>query len=170
MPYFHFFNFLKMALHKLCLNDFHNETYTLLAVICRLEDYRLAYLLNKFLGVRFERLEQNIDFKSPYATYSIFEYENKSENIIWNLISNVYKTEKESFENDGLFFELKPKIINFHNLLPELNTVDFLIKINNEGRLINEKIILNKIQQIPHVVTCYKVDLDDIVSNENLIF
>ena len=62
------------------------------------------------------------------------------------------------------------KIINYHNLLPELNTVDFLVKINSEARLINEKMILNSIQQIPQVVTCYKVESNDIVSNENLIF
>ena len=85
------------------------------------------------------------------------------------MISNVYKTEEES-EDEGLFFDLKSKIINYHNLLPELNTVDFLVKINSEGRLINEKMILNSIQQIPQVVTCYKVETDDIISNENLIF
>ena len=82
--------------------------------------------------------------------------ENTSENVVWNLISNVYKTEEES-EDEGLFFDFKSKIINYHNLLPELNTVDFLVKINSEARLINEKIILNNIQQIPQVVTVTKL-------------
>ena len=42
------------------------------------------------------KISKNIDFKSPFASYSLFEYENKSENVVWNLISNVYKTEEES--------------------------------------------------------------------------
>lgn len=158
-----------MAMHKLCMDDFDQESYTLLAVICRLEDYRMAYMFNKFLDVKFKKRSKNIDFKSPFASYSLFEYENTSENVVWNLISNIYKTEEES-EDEGLFFDLKSKTINYHNLLPELNTVDFLVKINSEARLINEKIILNSIQQIPQVVTCYKVESDDIISNENLIF
>ena len=85
-----------MAMHKLCMDDFDQESYTLLAVICRLEDYRMAYMFNKFLDVKFKKRSKNIDFKSPFASYSLFEYENKSENVVWNLISNVYKTEEES--------------------------------------------------------------------------
>ena len=61
---------LSMAMHKLCVDDFDQESYTLLAVICRLEDYRMAYMFNKFLDVKFKKRSKNIDFKSPYASYS----------------------------------------------------------------------------------------------------
>ena len=159
-----------MAMHKLCMEDFDQESFTLFAIICKLEDYRMAYMFNKFLDVRLKKRPKNIDFKSPYASYSLFEYENNDENTFWNLISNIYKSEEESGLDEGLFFELKSKIINYHNLLPELNNIDFLLKISSDSRLINDKLILNRIQQIPQVVTCYKVERGDIISNENLIF
>ena len=40
-----------MALHKLQVDDFYDDTYKLIAVHCALEDYRLAYLLNCYLGL-----------------------------------------------------------------------------------------------------------------------
>ena len=41
----------------------------------------MAYMFNKFLDVKFKKRSKNIDFKSPYASYSLFEYEDMSENV-----------------------------------------------------------------------------------------
>ena len=40
-----------MALHKLLVDDFDDLNYSLLAVHCEMEDYRLAYLLNQSLKI-----------------------------------------------------------------------------------------------------------------------
>ena len=52
-----------MALHKLLVDDFYDDDYKLIAVHCRLEDYRLAYLLNKSLNLRLMRKEDDLDFQ-----------------------------------------------------------------------------------------------------------
>ena len=57
-----------------------------------------------------------------------------------------------------------------YNLLPEFKNVDYLIKVSNENQNFNEKIILNKIQSIPQVITSYNIDLDQIKSKDHLIF
>ena len=85
-----------MALHKLLVDDFYDDTYKLIAIHCRLEDYRLAYLLNKNLGLNLKRKAEDLDFKYLKSSYSIFEWENALEYIRWNLISNVCKKEEDS--------------------------------------------------------------------------
>ena len=85
-----------MALHKLQVDDFYDDSYKLIAIHCRVEDYRLAYLLNKHLGLKLERKEKDIDFKYLESSYSIFEWDNETEYVLWNLISNVCKKEEDS--------------------------------------------------------------------------
>ena len=41
-----------MALHKLLVDDFDDLNYSLLAVHCEMEDFRLAYFLNQSLATR----------------------------------------------------------------------------------------------------------------------
>ena len=53
-----------MAVHKLVLDDFLEEaSYTLIAIHCTIEDFRLAYLLNKHLGINLTRKTSDLDFK-----------------------------------------------------------------------------------------------------------
>ena len=67
-----------MALHKLLVDDFDDDSYKLIAIHTRLEDYRLAYLLNKYLGLKFKRKDHDIDFKYLESSYSIFEWDNEN--------------------------------------------------------------------------------------------
>ncbi len=56
------------------------------------------------------------------------------------------------------------------NLIPELKTADYLLKIDNvEPNFKSEEIIQN-ISTIPNVSTVYKVDTDNLKSINNLIF
>ena len=57
-----------------------------------------------------------------------------------------------------------------YNLLPELKQVDYFIKITNDTHQVNEKLIISKLQSIPHIITSYTVDLTKIKSKEHLIF
>ncbi|MDA9640251.1 IPExxxVDY family protein, partial [Flavobacteriaceae bacterium] len=57
-----------------------------------------------------------------------------------------------------------------HSLIPEHNSVDYLLKIDNGGGFINEKEILNKIQKISKVSTAYSIDVSQLKSKEHLIF
>ncbi len=51
-----------MGVHKLLVDDFEDTNYTLLAIHCDLEDYRLAYLLNQHLATRLARTEGRFRF------------------------------------------------------------------------------------------------------------
>ena len=158
-----------MALHKLVVDDFYDTSFVLLAIHCRLEDYRLAYLLNQHLDIKLARKSQDLDYKYFAASYSIYEWNDISFDTTWNLVSNVCKKEEASLQSSGSLFA-NQNTIKTYNLLPEFKNVDYLIKVSNENHNFNEKRVLSKIQSIPQVITTYSIDIDTIKSKDHLIF
>ena len=159
-----------MALHKLQVDDFYDDSYKLIAVHCRLEDYRLAYLLNKHLGLKLERKEKDLDFKYLESSYSIFEWDNETEYVIWNLISNVCKKEEVSLYSSGTLFNESEKVLKTFHLISEYKKVDYFIKISDEIKNVNERDVLIKLQAIPQIITSYTVNPLKIKSKDHLIF
>jgi hypothetical protein len=159
-----------MALHKLLVDDFYDATYKLIAIHCRLEDYRLAYLLNQNLSLKLERNPSDLDFNYTASSYSVYEWNNEADYITWNLIANVCKKEEDSLYSSGALFSDSDKVLKTYNLIPELKQVDYFIKISNEIQNVNDKLILNRLQAIPQIITSYQVNLETIKSKEHLIF
>ncbi|MEM9679201.1 MAG: IPExxxVDY family protein [Bacteroidota bacterium] len=159
-----------MALHKLLVDDFYDATYSLLAVHCRLEDYRLAYLLNKNLDLKLERKAKDLDYNYFSSSYAIYEWNNMANYITWNMISNVCKKEEDALYSSGVLFQDSDKVLKTYNLIPEFKQVDYFLKISNEIQQVNETIIINKLLAIPQIITSYTVDLTTIKSKEHLIF
>lgn len=159
-----------MALHKLLVDDFYDTSFSLLAIHCRLDDYRLAYLLNKHLGLNLSRMPRDLDYKYFAATYSVYEWYNKENEVSWNLISNTCKKEEDGLQSSGSLFATQNKVLKTYHLLPEHKNVDYLVKITNETQHFNKKIVLSKIQSIPQIVTSYTIDTDKLKSKDNLIF
>ena len=158
-----------MALHKLLVDEFYDDTYKLIAIHCGLEDYRLAYLLNRSLDLNLTRKSEDLDLEYLKSSYSIFEWNNTSQYITWNLISNVCKKEEDSLYSTGLF-QTNQSVLKTFNLVPEYKRVDFFIKISEEIQNVNEKVILNRLQNIPQIVTSYSVNPSELKSKDHLIF
>jgi len=158
-----------MALHKLLEDDFDEDVYSLLAIHCDTEDYRLAYLLNQYLSINLKRCANDLDFKYTTALYSIYEWEDHNKETMWNLIENIFKREEESLASSGSLFNTSSKIIKTFNLIPEYKKVNYFLKIENDNN-IDIKIIINKIQKIPQVVAVYDIDVLTLKSKNNLIF
>ena len=159
-----------MALHKLHVDDFYDDSFSLIAIHCSLEDYRLAYLLNKHLNISLVRKPQDLDYKYFAATYSIFEWEDKKQHTTWNLVSNICKREEDGLQSSGSLFNTSNTILKTYHLLPEFKNVDYLIKVMNEDQSFDEKQILDTLQSIPQLVTSYSIDVEHIKSKDNLIF
>lgn len=159
-----------MALHKLILDDFEDVSYTLLAIHCTVEDFHIAYLINKNLNISLTRKSEDLDFASKKGVFSFFEWKDEEKMITWNLISNVCKIEEESTVRKESLFNVPNKIIRTYNLIPEFKKVNYFLKIFNDGNFINEKSVISAIQQIPQVVTVYSVDASKLKSKDNLIF
>lgn len=160
-----------MAVHKLVLDDVFDEVLcTLIAIHCSLEDYRLAYLLNKHLGITLIRKPSDLDYDKGESTYSIFEWENEKQLTTWSLVSNVCKTESLQQINYESLFENQEKIIRVTNLIPEYKRVNYFLKIDNEFDFSKEKYIVDSILKIPQIATAYSIDSSQLKSKDNLIF
>ena len=159
-----------MPLHKLLVDDFSDDIYSLMAIHCTIEDYRVAYLLNQYLNINLVRKAQDLDFKYIASSYSIYEWEDKNQLITWHLVSNVCKKEEDSLTSTGSLFKSQNKIIRTHNLIPEYKKVNYLLKIYSDGNVINEKTLIHKIQEIPQIAAVYSIDVTQLKSKDNLIF
>lgn len=159
-----------MTLHRLSIDQLYDDSFSLLAMHCSLEEYRVAYLLNSFLNINLKRLPKDLDFEYTTAQYPIYEWEDEEQLIVWNLFSNICKKEEESLTSSGSLFTNQDKIVRSFNLIPEYKNVNYLLKISYDGNPINERSIINKIQNIPHVATVYAIDIEELKSKDNLIF
>jgi len=160
-----------MAVHKLILDeDFDDAVYVLIAIHCRLEDYKLAYLLNKNLGTNLARKVSDIDAKNGRASYSIFEWKDEKQLTTWSLVSNICKTEEILQTNYSSLFENEEKITNIFHLLPEHKKVNYFLKIEGDQDPSKTKEILDVILALPQIATAYSIDANQLKSKNNLIF
>lgn len=160
-----------MAIHKLILDDvFEDVSCTLIALHCTIEDYRLAYFLNKYLNIALVRKPKDLDFDTGSTNYSVFEYEDKKTLITWNLISNICKIETESKIDKQSLFTVKQKVIKTYSLIPEYRKVNYFLKVDDEFSRNKEKLIINRLLKIPQIALAYNVDMSALKSKKHLIF
>ncbi|QHI37632.1 hypothetical protein IMCC3317_30120 [Kordia antarctica] len=160
-----------MAIHKLFEDDFEEDNYTLIAIHCSTEDYRLAYLLNTNLNLKLARKREDLDYNYLEASFSIYEWDDEENFVTWNLVANTSKKEVEQMASAGsLFSDQKGKRTISKYLIPEQKRVDYFIKISSESYLKSSKIIVSKVNAIAEVITAYIVDPNQLKSKNNLIF
>ncbi|AUS07286.1 IPExxxVDY family protein [Pseudotamlana carrageenivorans] len=160
-----------MAVQKFVLDHAFDEAlFTLVGIHCNLEDYRLAYLINRVLGIALKRRKTDLDLSHSQATFSIFEWEDQKQLINWSLVSNICKKEEFQTRKFDSLFDSQEKIIKTFHLLPEYKTVNFLLKIDSEISTNKTKYILDRLLKIPQIATAYSIDSSMLKSKDNLIF
>ncbi|PKQ45920.1 IPExxxVDY family protein [Confluentibacter flavum] len=160
-----------MAVHKLILDDFFEEApYTLIAIYCAVEDYRLAYLLNSYLKIRLNRKPSDLDYNNGKSNFSIFEWVDPKYLSTWNLVHNVCKSEVYQKANQQSLFDSEEKITKTFYLIPEYKQVNYFLKIDSEFDDDQGKLIIDTILKIPQISTAYHIDGNQLKSKNNLIF
>ena len=81
-----------MAALKLLLDDAFDFDFSLIAIHCSLEDYRLAFMANKYAGLRLKS-SKDVDFYIKKLKYSFasFKYDDQKNYQTFTLIANKYK-------------------------------------------------------------------------------
>lgn len=160
-----------MAIHKLQLDDFYeDEQFTLFGIHCNIEDYRLAYSLNKALNINLYRKPKDVDAEDSKISYSIYEWMDTHKLITWNLVANSCKIEGVQEIKDDTMLPLTSKITKTYHLMPELKKVNFLLKVNTTLTNARQKVILESMQSISQIITVYTIQSQFIKSKNNLIF
>jgi len=161
-----------MAIRKLNLDDFfQDEEFSLIGIHCTIEDYRLAFLLNKTLSLNLSRKTKDLDNVGLGSNHPIFEWENHVQFTTWHFVTNSCKVENSRLQPvaNSLFNELTTTT-QTHYLVPEFKQANYLLKVESEVCLTQEKHTLNKILQIPQIVTAYTIASNQLKSKKNLIF
>ena len=157
-----------MAIHKIQINDFVSDDYELIAVHSSLDDYKLAYMLNKELGIQLSKNLAYVEIAIPEgkSAFSNYIFDDKKNDIVWTLIENKTTIINSNKQTTSLFEQVDITVF----LLPEFKKADYLIKIENIDYGFDSESIIEKIQEIKNVTTAYAIDITNLKSKNNLIF
>ena len=157
-----------MAIHKIQINDFVSDDYELIAVHSSLDDYKLAYMLNKELGIKLSKNLAYVEIAIPEgkSAFSNYIFDDEKNDIVWTLIENKTTIINSNKQTTSLFEQVDITVF----LLPEFKKADYLIKIENIDYGFDSESIIEKIQEIKNVTTAYAIDITNLKSKNNLIF
>ena len=139
--------------------------YKLFAVHSALDDYRLAYFLNKTLQLQLAKENKKASLLDTFSGkyFSYYYWENPLLGTAWHCIGNKLLIEKEM--QSLSLFESTTSLIY---LIDKYKKVDYFLKIDTERR-IDTTSLLSKISEIP-ATTAYTIDTDTLNNKYKQIF
>ncbi len=142
-----------------------DHDYTLLAISSTLEDYRLAYYLNREFNIKLNCIPKGLTFNDKNCAFTFYDYECNISFSSWSLLANkqIYTSVSE---NDNNLFKEESKT-NF--LINEKKEIDYFLKINGDVD-IDEFQLTKKIKNIKGVITSYLINPQTLKSKDYLIF
>ncbi len=159
-----------MLSHKLMLDEVE-DNYHLLAIHSSMEEFKMAFLLNKNLLLSLKRAAIDVDFNhgEVQALYPLFCYRETAKHRTYYLFKNKFKGSVKKVVSSGTLFIEDEISTELTYLVPEFKKVDYFLKIEDdlEEEFIQE--LLNGISKIPRVITTYIVDVNQLKSKNNLI-
>src|ERR1700744_6512799 len=126
--------------------------FVLIAITTSLKDYRICYLINKYLNFNFSKstdLEVDIQHSTEPVFFSLYQYHWEASETDFYFIANK--------GSDGY-------------LIPEMKKADYFFMIKNyidDDDLDN---LISALNRIPEIVAAVKIDPKKIKSRENLLF
>ena len=154
--------------HKLNLNQFP-ENYHLIAIHSDLDEFRLAFFLNKELNIGLKRKNNDIYFSEQNANYSSYEFLDETKYLKWIFFSNKSLVSEKSPDQDLSLFGKGSTALNEINLLSQQKSVDYFLIIENIANKTYIDKVLKKISEISGVITSFLSE-NKLENKENLIF
>ena len=162
-----------MVNHKLILEDDFHDDFSLIAIHCSAEPYKMAYMLNKQVPLHLSRMDLDVDFSSQGLdiSFPIFKYEDELNYFIYNLVANKNKSlSAKVHSSGGLFSDTSSEKTITTFLLKEFKNVDFFLKIQSDYEKVPTRNLISTINEIEQVISAYLIDKDKIKYKNNLIF
>ncbi len=162
-----------MKQHKLVLDEIDVEEFSLIAIHCSEEPYKMAFLLNQSVKFRLKRKAVDLAYSNNGLEISFphYVYNDALKYRDFHLISNKCKSPEAIVHSSGSLFEntSSEKFIVTY-LLPEHKKADYILKIYSDFENIPLRKFISEINEIKQVVSAYSIDVESIKSKNNLIF
>jgi hypothetical protein len=157
-----------MAVHKIQIIDFLSIDYELIAIHTSIEDYKLAYFINRALNIQLSKNNFNIEIKTSEgkSSFNHYFYDDEKTDIQWSLVENRTSITSAKKKPKSLFDDLEVRVF----LLPEFKKADYLLKIENIDSSFKIEEYIQRIENINQVVMSYMIDKNNLKSKHNLIF
>ncbi len=161
-----------MPKYNLEMSDFIDIDFSLIGITCSIEDYRLAYFLNKNLNTNFKREETDleIEIKASKHSFSIYSYKNLHYFNDWYLIANKYIKTEVVNQPSNLFSATNYNVETTNYLIPEQKKIDYFIKISGGIEADYYQNLITTIKSIQQVEAVFKINPDELKSIDFLIF
>ncbi|MFD1292766.1 IPExxxVDY family protein [Lutibacter holmesii] len=147
--------------------EMEEDDYSLVGIHSTEEDYRLAFLMNKYLQLKLKRYKDNLDFKNSKAEFPLFEFKDEHNFINYYLINNKHTQFVHNQENAGLF---GGNYSTISYLIPEKKKIDFFLKVEGCYRKIFINNLTEKLNTINQIITAYSIETSTLKSKDHLIF
>lgn len=154
-----------MHIHSLDLVD----EYSLIGIHSSVEDFKLAYLLNANLNMKFKKSIYSLDFKNKNVSFPIFEFIDEKNQLSYYLIANKF-TGQTTQNNSENLFSINEMFSNTSLLIPEKKNVDYFLKIEGDITTIELFKTIEKVNKISQVITSYTINPNKLNSKDYLIF
>lgn len=158
---------------KLQIDELDEVNFYLIAIHTQLEDYRLAYFINKLLNINLSKSKNDIvvENKKVEIIFTRFLFEDSKNDFYWDLCQNKSKYINLQRGNEfDLFKDLNQKYATNSYLIPEYKKADYFLKIDNYESSIKFNEIIRFLQSIDKISTAYSIETENLKSKNNLIF
>ena len=155
---------------KLKLSPFQSsENFHCFSIYSSLEDFRMAYFINKTFKINLKRKKLDICENHKNAYFSQYEFLDETNFLTWKLINNKAKaTYEDKFLSSSLFQGNHNMDVNVI-LFEELKDIDYILLIENIQSENFVSKVLNKLQEIEGLIMA-QVSTKILKNKENLIF
>jgi len=140
--------------------------YSLIAINSTLEDYRLAYYLNKNLNINLNCNPKGLEFTDKNCSFTVFNYTCNLNFYSWTLLANKHIFTVINTDKNYLFEEDSKT----DYLIDEKKEVDFFLKIIGDFDINSLQSLIQNIKKIKGVITSYAIDPLTLKSKDYLIF
>ena len=144
----------------------YEHDYMLIGINSTLEEYRLAYLLNKNLNIKLERMSKDLDFTNKECSFTIYGFDCDITFSSWAFINNKNVAIRQTPDQSNLFLEESKTSF----LIQEKKKIDYFLKIDGAIETTQMQSILDKIKTIKGVIASYVIDPQTLKSKDYLIF
>jgi hypothetical protein len=157
-------------LKKLKLNPFQSsENFHCFSIFSSLEEFRMAYFINKTFNINLERKKIDIHENHKNAYFSQYEFLDETNFLTWKLINNKAKATYEDKSLSASLFQVDLNMNVNVSLFEELKNIDYILLIEN---ILSENFatkVLNKLLEIEGLIMA-QVSTKSLKNKENLIF